>query len=100
MRMPSMFQIPALCETIATRLLPPAARGAGVSLARCLLDAGVIHDDVHPRRAKDPLATSKAHLQQWVRDRLPDLKCLIPGFRLILEGAADAALYGRVRESV
>lgn len=42
------------------------------------------------RRARDPLRTSRAFLEQWVRERLQGLHCLFPSFRLMLEGASSA----------
>jgi PRTRC genetic system protein F len=97
--MNSMFRIPALCDAIPAELVPATGHEHAVSLARCLLDAGVIHGDVDPRRAKEPLATSQAFLQQWVRDRLQALECLVPSFRLALEGASDACTSMRTRQA-
>ncbi|MBX3602374.1 MAG: PRTRC system protein F [Rubrivivax sp.] len=97
--MNSMFHIPALCDSIPAELVPATGHDYALSLARCLLDARVIHGDVHPRRAREPLATSQTFLQQWVRDRLQGPQCLVPCFRLVLEGASDASTCMRTRQA-
>lgn len=97
--MNSMFHIPALCDSIPAELVPATGHDYALSLARCLLDARVIHGDVHPRRAREPLATSQTFLQQWVRDRLQGLQCLVPCFRLVLEGASHASTCMRTRQA-
>jgi PRTRC genetic system protein F len=97
--MNSLFQIPALCDTIPAELVPHAGHDHAVSLARCLVDAGVIHGEVQPRRAKEPLATSRTYLEQWARDRLHGLRCLFPCFRLVLEGASDPSTCMRTRQA-
>jgi PRTRC genetic system protein F len=84
--MNSGFQIPSLSDTIQHTLVPSTGRQQAARLARCLLDAGIIHGQVDPRRAKEPLATCRTFLDQWLRAQLPDLKCLSPGFRLLVDG--------------
>lgn len=88
--MNAAFQLPALSAGIPCEFKPDAGQDQAIALARCLLDAGVIQGAVDARRARDPLRTSRAFLEQWVRERLQGLHCLFPSFRLMLEGASSA----------
>ena len=62
--MDTIFQLPALCAAIPVEFKPDAGEDRAVALARCLLDAGVIHGAVSARRASDPLGTSRLFLER------------------------------------
>jgi PRTRC genetic system protein F len=96
--MDTIFQLPALCAAIPVEFKPDAGEDRAVALARCLLDAGVIHGAVSARRASDPLGTSRLFLERWVAERLQGLHCLFPAFRLVMEGASEMCNHTRPRE--
>jgi PRTRC genetic system protein F len=95
--MNSGLQLPILSASIPHAIIPRSGTRRGARLARCLLDAGVIHGSVSARRALNPLTTAQAYLQTWLGERLGRLKCLQPGFRLQL-GSRDAC-FGRHEEA-
>lgn len=80
--MNSNYQLPALDDTIPRSIVPVSGRQRAARLARCLLDAGLIHGNVHARRAANPLATSEHYLQAWLQQRVGPLNCLEVGFKL------------------
>ena len=76
--------LPQLTAGIPATLLPTSGQRQVARLARCLLDAGVIHGSVPACRAREPLATCQKFLEAWVRKQVAGLKCLSLDFRLLL----------------
>ena len=80
--------LPQLTASIPSSLLPASGQRQAARLARCLLDAGVIHGAVPARKAREPLMACQSFLEAWVRNQLAGLKCLALDFRLLL-GSED-----------